>query len=531
MSLKQNNKQKILKIMFFLTTGIFALNFQALAQDTVDATTLTGKYMVGYQAWQRANGDGCNSGWFHWIRSGSVPDGTNMTVDVFPDLTEYTASELFPTNMHYNDGSTVKLYSTCNETTVMRHFKWMKDYNIDGAWIQRFGPRHVGWTESTNKSLLASMKGAEANGRVFVVMYDVSGAGNSTLFDNMTKDWMYLVDTFKVTQSVRYLKHRGKPLVSVWGLGFPDRSITADVATKIIQWFQTDAPAKYQATVMAGVISSGGVNWRTLAEPWASAVRTADIISPWFVGSFNTAAESDGWKTSRLDPDIAECKKLGKEYLPVVWPGFSWSNMHGGSSPQNQIPRLGGKFFWEQAYNSISAGSTMLYNAMFDEIDEGTAMLKICPTRAQAPKEGYWLTADADGYQKLPSDWYLQLAGYANKMLKKQIPLSKTMPIDPNDPHAVSVGKDDHRSSIPSARDRISMRAGTLDIKLGSGEKAMVALYRMDGKEQQVFECRGLGRTTHVPLFSQGNIPNGTYLLKVKVDNGIVESKILAITR
>jgi hypothetical protein len=53
----------------------------------------------------------------------------------------------------------------------------------------------------------------------------------------------------------------------------------------------------------------------------------------------------------------------------------------------------------------------------------------------------------------------------------------------------------------------------------------------MDGKEQQVFECWGSGRTTHVPLFTQGNIPNGTYLLKIKVDNGFVESKILAIAR
>ena len=499
------------------------------AQDTVDATTLNCKYMFGYQGWQRAQGDGCNSGWQHWIRSGTTPTGTNMTVDLFPDLTECGSNELYATSMHYSNGSVVGLYSTCNETTIMRHFKWMKDYHVDGAWVQRFGPNHVGWTESTNKTLLSCKKAAETYGRVFVVMYDVSGASNSTLFNNLTQDWMYLVDTFKVTQSPRYLYHKGKPLVSVWGFGFPDRSITAAVATQIVQWFHTGAAAKYQATVMAGVISSGDINWRTIAEPWASAIRTADIISPWFVGSFNTAAGADGFNTNRIVPDLAECKTLGKDYLPVIWPGFSWSNMHAGSTPQNQIPRLGGALFWEQVYNCISSGATMLYNAMFDEIDEGTAMLKACPKRSLAPNEGYWLTLDADGYNNLPSDWYLRLAGCAKKVLCNPTLLTKTMPIDPNNP--TSIRKEDRHSPVPLAGERIYIRGGTLDLKLGPDEKANVVLYKIDGREQKVFECRSRGGTAQVSLFTQGKIINGVYLLQLKIDNSIVENKILAITR
>ena len=31
------------------------------------------------------------------------------------------------------------------------------------------------------------------------------------------------------------------------------------------------------------------------------------------------------------------------------------------------MPRLGGQLLWQQAYNDLSAGSTMLYGAMFDE--------------------------------------------------------------------------------------------------------------------------------------------------------------------
>jgi hypothetical protein len=517
-----------------MAVAILALSYQIKAQDTVDATTLNCKYMFGYQGWQRAQPDGCNSGWFHWIRSGSVPDGTNMTVDVFPDLTECTASELYSTSMHYANGSVVGLYSTCNETTILRHFKWMKDYQVDGVWVQRFGPKHVGWTESTNKTLLSCMKGAETYGRVFTVMYDVSGANNSTLFSNMTTDWMYLVDTFKVTQSPRYLHHKGKPLVSVWGLGFPDRSITADVATQIIKWFQTGAAAKYQATVMVGTISSGDVNWRTLADPWATAIRTADIISPWFVGSFNSASEADSWKTSRLVPDMAECKSLGKDYLPVVWPGFSWSNMHAGSTPQNQIPRVGGAFFWEQVYDCISSGSTMLYNAMFDEIDEGTAMLKMCPKRSLAPNEGYWLTADADGYTNLPSDWYLRLAGYAKKALCNQIPLSKTMPLNPSKPDsipAVAIMNEISNRNSGSLNFKIDLASGILHIFNANNERTEVSLFQVNGERRMVISCASTHDALAVPLFSRGALPNGVYILKVKIGSRAPAAATVVLSR
>jgi len=506
----------------------FGFSFGAKAQDTVDATTLTGKYMCGYQGWFQCPGDGSGGGWFHWFNSQN-PVHSSLNTDVFPDFTEYAPSELFPTQMHYSDGSVVGLNSAYKLTTEMRHFKWMRDYNMDGVWVQRFGPKHVGWNDFTNKVLLNCKQAAETYGRVFTVMYDVSGANNSTLFNDMTTDWKYLVDTFKVTQSSRYLKHKGKPLVSVWGFGFADRSITADVAAKIVKWFQTDAPAQYQATVMVGVISSGGVNWRTLAEPWASTIRSADIISPWFVGSFGSAAESDNWKTSRIDPDIAECKTLGKDYLPVVWPGFSWSNMHGGSTPQNQIPRRGGTFYWEQVYNAINAGSTMLYGAMFDEVDEGTAVLKACPKKSLAPSDGWWLTLDADGYN-LPSDWYLRMASYASRTLKKQIPLSKTMPIDPAHPDTTWVVGVRQGLSAPSAGQKITFQNNTVFISSPSGGNVIVSLERINGETIKVFEGRGAGASLQIPLSAQRYVRSGVYLLRVKAGNTTTASRVVVLS-
>jgi hypothetical protein len=80
----------------------------------------------------------------------------------------------------------------------------------------------------------------------------------------------------------------------------------------------------------------------------------------------------------------------------------------------------------------------MIYNAMFDEVDEATAMYKIAATNNDVPVGIQVVTMDTDG-ECLPSDWYLRLAGEATKMLRGGIPLSSTIPIaipEPADPSA-----------------------------------------------------------------------------------------------
>ena len=75
-----------------------------------------------------------------------------------------------------------------------------------------------------------------------------------------------------------------------------------------------------------------------------------------------------------------------------------------------------------------------MYTAMFDEMNEGTAILKLVPTSATTPKGLHMVTMDADGFH-LPSDWYLQVAGAISDSLKANT-LSRT----PNLPiHATSV--------------------------------------------------------------------------------------------
>jgi hypothetical protein len=72
----------------------------------------------------------------------------------------------------------------------------------------------------------------------------------------------------------------------------------------------------------------------------------------------------------------------------------------------------------------------MIYNAMFDEVDEGTAMYKLAATGNDQPKGVKLVPLDADGLN-LPSDWYLRLAGAATQMLRGEIPLTIKIPIQP----------------------------------------------------------------------------------------------------
>jgi hypothetical protein len=496
------------------------------AQDTVDATTLVGKYMFGYQGWFWAPGDGSGTAWAdHWFRN-SDATAKDIVVDMYPDMWELGTDELFSTGLHMSDSSPAMLYSAYVEKTVMRHFKWMRDYQVDGVWVQRF----IGYALSPttgpkfNQVMRNCKKGAETYGRVFVVMYDLSG-GNNANIGRLKNDWMYLVDSLHVTESPRYLRHKGKPLVSLWGLAFSDRPQPApDSLIATVRWFQSGAPAKYQATVMGGTND----NWRTVGAPWTATATCCDIISPWLVGRFNDTNGANTWKNNVLVPDIAEANRLGKEYLPVIWPGFSWHNLY-PTYASNQIKRLGGKFFWTQVYNSISAGATMLYNAMFDEVNEGTAMYKIVPKRSMAPLEATWVTLDADGYN-LPSDWYLRLACYAKKMLNRQIPLSKTMPIDPLRPDSLWNGIAVQQSGAHPLPGRpLTLRNGVLSMTHTAKEAGTIGLYRLDGRKLRMVGYRFVEGTNRIPLYSKGEISPGIYILKIQAGGReIVEKAIVA---
>jgi hypothetical protein len=58
---------------------------------------------------------------------------------MWPDMTEYAGKERFPApGFTYSNGRRAELFSSDNAATVLRHLEWMRDYGIDGAWLQRF---------------------------------------------------------------------------------------------------------------------------------------------------------------------------------------------------------------------------------------------------------------------------------------------------------------------------------------------------------------------------------------------------------
>ena len=157
-------------------------------------------------------------------------------------------------------------------------------------------------------------------------------------------------------------------------------------------------------------------------------IKQADIVMPWMVQRFTPLLhhDMDRYRDVILK-DIKWCKENHVDYAPCVCPGFSWHNLSRKSrnedeKPPASIPRMGGTFYWQQISTAINAGADMLYVAMFDEVNEGTAIFKVTDN---PPVSSIAKFVGMDGK---PSDHYLWLTGEAAKMLRKEKPLSFKMP-------------------------------------------------------------------------------------------------------
>ena len=391
---------------------------------TVDASTMDRKFMLGYQGWHQTPCDGSPSAtWRHWF--GGTPPNSPL-IDMWPDVSELTTAERCDTGLKLPNGQPAYLFSDYNQATVTRHFQWMQQNGIDGVMLQRFTSELSNSAMFTirNKVAANTRLGAEQTGRVFTIMYDISGQNASTLVSTIENDWKYLVDTQKITSSSQYLKQGGRPLVVIWGFGFSDRPGTPSDLQTLLTFFHNNTNPAYRATVMGGVNN----DWRTNST-WATALTGFDVISPWMVGRVNSLSSADGYR-STISAEVLYAKSHNQLYMPVIFPGFSFHNQSG--STLNQIPRLGGNFVWRQAYNYLSLGATMLYGAMFDEVNEGTAFFKQAPTNAGWPSGMTMVPLNTDGYTQIPSDWYLKVAGEITKMTRGTIPVSQTMSITPH---------------------------------------------------------------------------------------------------
>jgi hypothetical protein len=307
------------------------------------------------------------------------------------------------------------VFSSFNRKTVIRHFEWMRDYRIDGAFIQRFahGLKNETMRHHKDAVLVNAREGANRAGRAYAVMYDLSGLGLEETAV-VRDDWRMLRSAMRITEDPAYLHHEGRPVVTVWGVGFNDKNKPREYSLaecrELVSFLKADG-----CTVMLGTPTG----WRnldrdSLPDPELhNILKLADVVSPWTVGRYRDLGGVARHADRHWEPDIAWCDENDLDYMPVVFPGFSWHNLKGAEL--GAIPRLKGQFFWSQIVAAKQAGCDMIYVAMFDEVDEGTAIFK-CTNQPPTGDGVPFLTNDG-----LPPDHYLRLAGEAGTLLRGEL--------------------------------------------------------------------------------------------------------------
>ena len=244
--------------------------------------------------------------------------------------------------------------------------------------------------------------------------------GTERIFGALTSEWKRLVDE-TITANPRYLHEGGRPVVQVWGFYFNNahNRMTAELGSQLVDYFRT--PGRYSAFLVGG----GDWDWRRNPDvAWQTLFRRFDAYAPWNIGNYTKDAAGDKHaSTHSWADDKRECETNGVFWLPVIYPGFNWDNLQRLPPGTSNIPRRSRKFLWEQFHALSKLGVNSVYVAMFDEVDEGTAIFKVSST---PPTQGHFV-----GYEGLPSDWYLRLVGEGGPLLKNRLPVPVEIPIKP----------------------------------------------------------------------------------------------------
>lgn len=437
-----------------------------------------GLVMAGYQGWHGTPGDGCPhnpaEGWPHYASVAQhpfvfAPGVLRNNIDFWPDVSEYEKTYA-ATGFISPDGSTPRLYSSYDASTVNLHFKWMKDYGIDGVFMQRFVSQLTDNValQHSDKVLESAMAASNEYARAISIMYDMVGMDANTSPNVILNDASQLIQKYHLMDrdaGQRYfLYHNGRPLVGIVSVGQKSAPYTISQAQAIVDGLQ-----EMGFSIMLGVPAywrSANGEGDVVNDPAITAlIKDADIIMPWLVGVYDydgtvqttPMGSFTNFFKERLIADFAVADNYDVDFCPLVFPGFSDRNMHPGHEVYD---RYSGDFYWQQIYKFINQGAKMLYVAMFDEIDEGTAIYK-CLRKNEVPSNedssDYYVVFENGAYRRsdepvsvtgngwcekasdlgvtfngiendLESDYYLRLTGEAGKILKGQATLTRKKP-------------------------------------------------------------------------------------------------------
>lgn len=187
-------------------------------------TVSPGLVMAGYQGWFDATEDGAGRGWYHYSRNGRFEPGF-CTIDLWPEMSEY--EKQYKTAFKFENDTPATVYIPQDESSVRLHFKWMKDYGIDGVFMQRFVGeiKNESGRNHFNKVLQSASKAALDYDRTIAVMYDLSGMRSEDV-DVVLADWKKLKEQYGYDNRKRYSNYLfdgNRPVVAVWGVGFNDK--------------------------------------------------------------------------------------------------------------------------------------------------------------------------------------------------------------------------------------------------------------------------------------------------------------------
>jgi hypothetical protein len=301
----------------------------------------------------------------------------------------------------------------------------MRDYGIDGAWLQHFLVDLPGGLQpqryaSRMRVLAHARAAAQKTGRVWALSYDIAAMPTERIYDVLVNDWKKLVDEEWISDS-RYLRQGGRPVVQIWGFYWNDKQnrMTAELANRLIDFFKP--PGRYSAFLVGG----GSWDWQRVPDPeWQKFIRRFDAYAPWNVGNWTRDAKGEAHASmSWWAKDKEEFERSGGLWMPVVYPGFSWDNLQRKPAGTTLIPRRGGRFLWEQFHELSKLSPDCVYVAMFDEVDEGTAIFKVT---SSPPTQGHFV-----GLEGLPSDWYLRLVGEGATRLRQKQRIPLEIPLKP----------------------------------------------------------------------------------------------------
>jgi hypothetical protein len=301
------------------------------------------------------------------------------------------------------NGNVVRLYSNAAPGVVDLHFRWMYDYALDGVLLQRFLTDIQGGAGRTQRNIMLQQvsDAAAKYNRTWAIMWDASGASNANWANWIQTDWAFIS---RFTTTPHYLHENGKPVVCIFGLGLVNHNPepTPAEAIALLTWLKQ----------RAYVIGSGPYWWRSETGDAMKNYQTVhaafDAIMPWAVGRYGNLNAFDNCFTTGAVGDAALCRGRGQDYAPIAFPGFSFHNTEAGK-PLNEIPRLNGDFLQRQITRYLTlTGATFFYIAMFDEVNEGTAIYKAAANQNECPSNVPFLHMSSDGVAR-PGDYYLTL--------------------------------------------------------------------------------------------------------------------------